>query len=311
MTVTATETRSQTSLGSAWLFINRIAGGIDRSHQHAQLRELLDRMGIAMREINSPSQLTAQWQDDSLPRPDFIISVGGDGTAAMIAGLTCGQVPIAIFPAGTENVLAKYLQIPTDFDAWAKMITKRQVRRYDAGMCGDRTFMLMLSAGFEAEVVHQVHDQRQGHLSKFNYVLPTFGLMRNYHYPKLDLDIELEDGTRTQTSGYWAFAFNFPRYALGLELTPKAKPDDGLLDVCVLTQKGFWATNSYICSLLSGSIAGRSDVTYFRARSLKIHCEEGSVPLQTDGDPAGFTDIDISVQPGYLPLVVPPTGKQI
>ena len=307
--MTATETRPQTSLGSAWLFINRIAGGCDKSHQHAQLRTLLDKLGIEMREINSPEQLAAQWQDDSLPRPDFFISVGGDGTAAMIAGLTGGQVPIAIYPAGTENVLAKYLQIPTDFDAFAAMISQRQVRHFDAGRCGDRTFMLMLSAGFEAEVVHQVHGQRQGHLSKFNYVWPTFGLMRNYHYPKLELDIELEDGTRTQTVGYWAFVFNFPRYALGLELTPKACPDDGLLDVCILTQKGFWATNSYICSLLSGSIAGRSDVAYFRARSLKIHCDEGAVPLQTDGDPAGYTDVTVSVQPGYLPLIVPPVKK--
>ncbi|WP_158545497.1 diacylglycerol/lipid kinase family protein [Bremerella cremea] len=305
----STDTRPQTSLGSAWLFINRIAGGCDKSHQHAQLRALLEKLGIEMRELNSPQQLSAQWHDDSITRPDFIISVGGDGTAAMIAGLTAGQVPIAIYPAGTENVLAKYLQIPTDFDAFAAMLTQRQVRHFDAGKCGERTFMLMLSAGFEAEVVHQVHAQRDGHLSKFNYVLPTFGLMRSYAYPKIELDIELEDGTRTQTIGYWVFVFNFPRYALGLELTPNARPDDGLLDVCVLTQKGFWATNTYICSLLSGNLSTRSDTTYYRARSLKIHCDEGALPLQTDGDPAGFTDVTVSVQPGYLPLIVPATKK--
>ncbi|PQO40997.1 hypothetical protein C5Y97_05335 [Blastopirellula marina] len=309
MTVTVTETHQITSLGSAWLFINRIAGGSDKSHQHAQLRALLAKLGVEMREINSPEQLLTQWRDDSLARPDFIVSVGGDGTAAMIAGLTGGQVPIAIYPAGTENILAKYLRIPTDFDAFATMLTQRQVHHFDAGKCDERTFMLMLSAGFEAEVVHQVHGQRQGHLSKFHYVLPTFGLMRSYRYPKIELDIDLEDGTRTQTIGYWAFVFNFPRYALGLELAPNARPDDGLLDVCVLTQKGFWATNSYICSLLSGSLSGRSDVAYFRARSLKIHCAEGALPLQTDGDPAGFTDVTVSVQPGYLPLIVPPAQK--
>ncbi len=303
--MTFTESPPATSTGTAWLFINRIAGGFDKPQRHARLRALLSDMGLQSVEMNSPQRLTDCWNDDSQPRPDFIVSVGGDGTAAMIAGQTEGKVPIAIYPAGTENVLAKYLQIPTDIGAFAKMLAKRKVQRIDAGKCGDRTFMLMLSAGFEAEVVHRVHRQRNGHLTKLHYVRPTFQMLAQYEYPKLELDIELEDGTRTQTEGYWAFAFNVPRYALGLEMAPNAKPDDGILDICVLTQKGFWSTGSYITSLLSGTLGRRSDVKTFRARSAILTSPTIPIPLQTDGDPAGFTDTTISVQPSYLPLIVP------
>lgn len=305
-TVTFTETRRATSTETAWLFINRIAGGYDKPQRHAQLRELLKTLGLNTVEINSPEQLACYWEDDTAPRPDFIVSVGGDGTAAMIAGQTGGTIPIAIYPAGTENILAKYLRIPTDIGAFAKMLSKRVVRRLDAGQLGDRTFMLMLSAGMEAEIVHRVHQRRNGHLTKFHYVRPTFEMFAKYQYPQLELDIELEDGTRTQTEGFWAFAFNVPRYALGLEMAPDAVPDDGLLDICVLTQSGFGSTASYITSLLSGTITHRSDVKRFKALSAEIRCPSGPVPLQTDGDPAGFTDLRLSVRPNYLPLIVPP-----
>ena len=226
----------------------------------------------------------------------------------MIAGQTQGEVPLAIYPAGTENVLAKYLQIPTDFDAFAQMIAQQHVVRLDTGRCNDRTFLLMLSAGFEAEVVHQVHQRRQGHLSKFDYVLPTFRNMSSYAYPSIELDVEQEDGTHVQTEGTWAFVFNVPRYALGTQLAPQAQPNDGLLDVCVLKKKGLLATATYITALLAGRISLRRDLQYFRARSLKIHTPGGPLPIQTDGDPAGQTDATISVQPNHLPLIVPAPG---
>lgn len=309
--MTVTETCQATSTETAWLFINRIAGGYDKPQRHASLREILKNLGLNTVEINSPEQLACQWKDEAVPRPDFIVSVGGDGTAAMIAGQTGGAVPIAIYPAGTENILAKYLKIPTDIGAFANMLSKRIVRRFDAGQLGDHTFLLMLSAGFEAEVVHHVHQRRNGHLTKFHYVKPTFEMLAKYPYPKLELDIELADGSRTQTEGFWVFAFNVPRYALGFEMTPDAVPDDGLLDICVMTEKGFGATASYITSLLSGRFTQRSDVRRFQARSAEIRCPSGPVPLQTDGDPAGFTDIRLSVLPSYLPLIVPPqrSGK--
>ncbi|GAA4423245.1 diacylglycerol/lipid kinase family protein [Bremerella cremea] len=303
--VTFTETRQATATETAWLFINRIAGSFDKSQSHMRLRALLEELGMLPVEINSPDQLKGMWNDPAQVRPDVIVSVGGDGTAAMIAGVTSGEVPIAIYPAGTENVLAKYLQIPTDFTAFSKMLSKRFVRQIDAGKCGDRTFMLMASVGFEAEIVHHVHARRNGHLTKFHYVRPTFQMLAQYEYPRIQLDIELADGTRTQTEGYWAFAFNVPRYALGFEVAPKATPDDGLLDICVFTRKGFWSTGAYITSLLSGSISERSDVQIFQARSAEITSLDAPIPLQTDGDPAGFTDVRLAVLPNYLPLVVP------
>lgn len=309
--MTITEKQKSTAAGNVWLFINHIAGGFDKPQRHARLRELIDDLGLQAVELNSPGQLAAAWANQAEARPDFIISVGGDGTAAMIAGITGGQVPIAIYPAGTENVLAKYLHIPTDIGAFAKMLTKGHVRRMDAGLCGDRTFLLMMTAGFEAEVVHHVHNRRKGHMTKLSYVQPTFQAWAQYQYPQVQLDLQLEDGTRTQTEGYWAFIFNVPRYALGLQMVPEATPCDGILDVCVLASKGFWSTGAYIAALLTGTIRRRSDVKVYRARQIDISCPSVPVALQTDGDPAGFTDVRVSVLPEYLPLIVPKHRSQL
>lgn len=307
--VTFIEAHPASSVRTAWLYINRIAGGYDKSQQHTEIRNLIREEGLQIVEFSSPQQLADHLAAGDETQPDFVVSVGGDGTAAALATLTEGRVPIAIYPAGTENVLAKYLNIPPDFASFRKMLSRRHIQRIDAGRCGDRTFLLMLSAGFEAEVVHQVHRRRRGHLSKLHYMLPTFGALRSYPYRQLELDLELEDGSRTQTEGYWVFAFNVPRYALGFQLAPQACPEDGLLDVCVLTQKGCWATTNYITALLSGSISRRPDMKTYRVRSLRIRCPDGPVPLQIDGDPAGFTDATAQVLPSYIPLIVPPPPK--
>lgn len=304
-----TDAKTASSINTAWLYINRIAGGYDKSQQHAEIRKLIREEGLQIVEFGSPQELADHLAAGGEVRPDFVVSVGGDGTAAALATLTEGEVPIAIYPAGTENVLAKYLDIPPDFASFRKMLAKRHIRRIDAGRCGDHTFLLMLSAGFEAEVVHQVHKRRRGHLSKFNYMLPTFGTLRSFPYHRLELELELEDGSHTQTEGYWVFAFNVPRYALGLQLAPQATPEDGLFDICVLTEKGCWATTNYITALLAGTITRRSDMKTFRARSLTIRCPQGPVPVQTDGDPSGFTDVTVEVLPSYIPLIVPPPPK--
>ncbi len=306
--MTISDTQIRQTVNTVWLFLNRIAGSFDKSQQHATLRELVGRLGGKLVEIHSPGELRQLLDDPTQERPDFIIAAGGDGTAAAIATLTKGEIPIAIYPAGTENVLAKYLAIPTDFSQFQQMLRARRVRRIDAGLCGERVFLLMLSAGFEAQVVHQVHRRRRGHLTKLHYMLPTFRTLRSYLYPKLAFDLELEDGTHTQCEGYWIFVSNVPRYALGYEISPLASPEDGLFDVCILSEKGCWATTTYITALLAGTLPQRRDLKTFRARSIHIRCPGGPVPLQTDGDPAGFSDTLVRVLPSYIPLIVPEGG---
>ena len=78
-------------------------------------------------------------------------------------------VPLAILPLGTENLLAKYLQIPPDPERVADLICAGRTVPLDAGRANGRIFLLMVGCGFDAEVVRRLHAAREGHISHLDY----------------------------------------------------------------------------------------------------------------------------------------------
>src|SRR5579872_3053584 len=68
-------------------------------------------------------------------RADLVIACGGDGTVnEVVNGLAGSEVPLALLPAGTANILAKELGIPWDIPAAAQLIPGGRVRRIALGL---------------------------------------------------------------------------------------------------------------------------------------------------------------------------------
>ena len=64
----------------------------------------------------------------------MVIACGGDGTInEVINGLAGSQVPMALLPAGTANILAKELGIPWDIPHASRLIPGGVVRRIALG----------------------------------------------------------------------------------------------------------------------------------------------------------------------------------
>src|ERR1700732_947908 len=65
----------------------------------------------------------------------MVIVCGGDGTInEVVNGLAGGQVPMALLPAGTANILAKELGIPWDIPHADRLIPGGVVRRIALGI---------------------------------------------------------------------------------------------------------------------------------------------------------------------------------
>ena len=97
-----------------------------------------------------------------------LVGVGGDGTAAELVNRTAPGVPMAILPAGNENLLARYLGLATRPEGCCRTIVGGHVVRLDAGRAAGRIFLLMAGCGFDAEVVRRVHGRRHGHISRMH-----------------------------------------------------------------------------------------------------------------------------------------------
>jgi diacylglycerol kinase family enzyme len=229
-----------------------------------------------------------------------VVAAGGDGTLLEVLNRAPG-LPVALLPVGTENLVAGYCGVTRCAGTLAEIIAAGQLRQIDVARANGRAFCLMASAGFDAAVVHHVHRRRRGHISRLSYGLPVLQLLLNYRFPPVDVEV-LDTGERLR--GSLAFVFNVPRYGLGLPIAPQATPDDGLLDLYLFERPGAIALARYALAVVRGRHLRLPDVRHRRARGFRLSSAE-PVPLQTDGDPAGWLPATVEVLPRRLALLVP------
>ncbi|MBN2476502.1 MAG: protein BmrU [Pirellulales bacterium] len=290
--------------------VNPNAGSRSARERVLHLRRLLEAQGLEteiVEALDNAEFLAKKWHSQGRLR--CLVSVGGDGTAAELVNRTASGLPMTLLPAGNENLLARYLGLGDSPETVCRTITDGKLIHLDAGAANGRIFLLMISCGFDADVVRRVHDSRTGHVSWRSYFKPILKSIRSYHYPRLrvywdDQSGDAADRSRPSLEACWTFAFNLPCYGMGLRLAPRADGRDGLLDVCAFRRGSLWHGLRYAGAVWLGRHEGLADCTTRRVRRLRIESEAG-VPYQLDGDPGGLLPVDVEVVPNRLTLVVP------
>ena len=229
-----------------------------------------------------------------------IVAAGGDGTVSDVVNRYPG-LPLAILPLGTENLLARYLGISKCGRFVADMIVARRSRAFDLGILGERRFTLMASVGFDAEVIRRTHARRTGHITKFSYFQPIWQTLRNYTYPEIRMFV---DESETPVRARWAVLANLPAYALGLPFAAGSSGSDGLLDLRLFERGSIFQMFRYYYKVVRGKHENLTDVQSRQAKCVRIESDV-PVPIQVDGDPAGWTPAEVRLLPSALALFVP------
>lgn len=284
--------------GSAGSVIQRLKMAIEERGFAAHIVDSLDQV---------KSDATRLFSDDRL---EVVISAGGDGTVSALANLLPPSIPLMIFPLGTENLLAKYWGNSADVDQACNTLLARRSVHMDVGCANGKLFLVMLSCGFDAEVVHRMHAHRTGPIRHWQYAMPILKTLANYRFPQMNLS-QTNSPTIPDRKVPWLFIFNVPRYAANLQFCPEADPTDGKLDVCTFRGSGLFAGLYYLYQLWRGNHEKLTDFTHASMRSLRVDPPLDSagnpleIPFQIDGDPGGNLPLDIQVLPGRLRLIVP------
>ena len=294
---------------------NPLAGARSGQHRVAVLSDQLRATGHEVQVVTDLAELArlaAELQERQQLRA--VVAAGGDGTVAEIVNRTAPDTPIALLPLGNENLLAKYLGCSATPAEVASTIADGLTIRLDTGRAGSRVFLLMISAGFDADVVHQVHGARSGHISQWTYAKPILRAIRSYQYPEIRLYCRAEaaesaSSDRRLISARWAMVVNLPRYARGLNFAPQAVGTDGLLDVCTFKHGSLLSGLWYLGNLLLGRHHRLRDCTTARCAAVRIEADV-PVPYQLDGDPGGHLPVDVCVVPERLRLVVAPAAAR-
>jgi len=227
---------------------NRIAGAGGRESRVEQLLQALRQAGFDA-TVCPDEQTLLELTTRLNHQLRGVIAAGGDGTVSWVANRVPASTPLACFPLGTENLLARYLGHAADPQAVVQLFQQGCSLSLDAGEANGRLFSLMAGCGFDAEVVEQLHRNRRGNIRHWSYIKPMLDTLRTYAYPRLSVQVALPQGGEETIECRWAFVVNVPRYAFGLQIDPRASPSDGLLNVVTFRDGSLWSGLNYLAAV--------------------------------------------------------------
>jgi diacylglycerol kinase family enzyme len=268
----------------------------------------LERAGFRIRATTNLDELRAV-ATEGLASGELraVIAVGGDGTALVVRNHTPLALPLLVVPMGTENLLGRFVRQRTDPAAVCEVLERGVVVELDLGRAGEKYFLLMISAGFDAEVIRHLHENRRGNITHASYVLPTLNAIRRYGYPPMRIYWDALPATDDAVECRWMFGFNLPLYALGLPIAPDAVATDGLLDVCTFERGAVWSVARYLWHVARRMHFTLPDAGLRQAPGFRLEAADNvTIPYQLDGDYAGTLPVEVSVLPGKLRLLVSP-----
>jgi YegS/Rv2252/BmrU family lipid kinase len=240
-----------------------------------------------------------------------VVAVGGDGTLNEVAnGLVHSTTSLGIIPAGTGNDVAHNLGVPSDPAAAASLAATGAARPID--LCEVQTrertayFVSVAGFGFDAEVAARVN--RLPWLKvcggTLPYLVSVVATLWQYRSPAMRLSV---DDRALEQRVFLTAVGNLPTYGGGMRIVPDARPDDGLLDVCVVADLSRLEVLRIMPRLYSGGHVGHPAVEVFRCRSLSADAD-GRVLCQADGELVGGLPARFSVLPAALQCVTGPAA---
>lgn len=280
--------------------VNPSAGAGPKRRAVVALVRCLCRAGCDVRLVSDREELAAEVDRCGSEKLRCVVAAGGDGTVADVVNRV-PQAPLALFPLGTENLLARYWGARTGAVATTETIVRGAVQHVDLPTANGRSFLLMAGLGLDAEVVHRLARSRRGHVLRTDYGKPILEALRSYRYPELQVST---DPHRESLRARIAFVFNLPCYALGFPLAPEARGDDGMLDLVLFEGGSTRESLRYAWAVMRHRHHSLPDVQTRRVRRIRFESRR-PVPVQLDGDPFGYTPLEIEIGSQALRLIVP------
>jgi YegS/Rv2252/BmrU family lipid kinase len=240
-----------------------------------------------------------------------VIAAGGDGTVnEVLNGIA--DVPggfraarLGVLPLGTVNVFAREIGLPLQTRRAWKVLCLARERSIDAGRAEftlggrpqRRYFIQLAGAGIDSRAIELTDLSIKKKIGPFAYLIAAFKALSE-NRPLITVQ------AGETLAGEWVGIGNGRYYGGPFPVFPRARLDDGLLDICVIPKAGF----ACLAAAPAGMLAGRMR-QFCRARQLCAPALTLASPartlLQLDGENVGELPAALSVEPGVLRVIAP------
>ena len=293
----------------ARVICNPSSGG--GSYDPDEIRDELEGLEVEWVQTEGPEDAIGAAEEWS---EGLLVVAGGDGTINdVVNGLGRAGFPegvtLGILPAGTGNDLAATLCIPEDPDLAKDVILHNRGRWLDVARVrsdgiGERFFINVATGGLGAEISDANDEELKRRWGKLSYLRASLEVARNFDVRELMLYI---DGEERHVEAVNVAVGNCRYTGGGWPATPKANPEDGLLDVVIIENLGVTDLLNLTPAVLAESDYLDSDgVLFVRAKEIRVDAQPPGLEFTVDGEIIGNEPAQFSVLPRVLKVIVGP-----
>jgi diacylglycerol kinase (ATP) len=266
----------------------------------------------------------------------LVIACGGDGTLnEVVNGLAGSQVPLALLPAGTANVLAKELGLPWHIEKAAALVARCEFRRIALGLVANqearadtpaagharpaatngsptgaanhpraRYFLSVAGAGPDGAIVYSVHAGLKKGAGTLAYWAEGLRQLAQYDFPQF----RVMAGGRTIEATLIVVG-RTQNYGGPFRITTEADLYSDSFELMVCTTRSRFVYLVYLSLLCAGRLRSARHAHFLQASS--VRCEPldpaSRARVQVDGESAGSLPAEFRIVPDALTLAVPPS----
>ena len=234
---------------------------------------------------------------------DVLFVWGGDGTVQRCVDAVAGtDTAVAILPAGTANLLAENLNVPHDIAEAVHVGLHGARRRLDTGSVDGERFMVMAGAGFDARMIADADRGAKDRLGRVAYIATG---LKNLRARRVRATVTVDGKRFFKGKVSCVLTANVGKILGGVEAFPQAQPDNGRLELGVVTARDpvQWARTFGRLALGHPERSPFAKVT--QGTKFKIRFDQ-KVRFELDGGarPAR-RKLRVKVHPGSVTICVP------
>lgn len=316
MTQTATQTEfipnteapasPPTDQKTVYVIFNPTSGKNDPEERKRTISDALASHGYTCQFIATTKQQGAKaCAEEALAQGADLLAVsGGDGTVMEAMSALVGKdIPVAVFPAGTGNLLSINLGIPMTVPDAVHVALSGHRYGLDLARTSDgHYFAIMGGLGMDAQMIKDSDRKAKDKLGKLAYFLAA---VKNLPRRRARVEIFLDDRPPFQRRVKSVLLANMGKITGGLEAMPTASPNDGLLDVGILKA----ATVSDWLRLLGNALLGRAhqdrSLEVYQARKVILRPRRPQ-PVEFDGEDGGtMRELSVEIVPQAVQVLIP------
>jgi len=271
-----------------------------------ELRRVLEQHGVSdplWYEVPKSRKAPKQVQKALDEGAELVFGWGGDGTVQRCLDVLAGSgTPLAVLPAGTSNLFASNLGIPQDIEEAVAIGLGQTRRTLDVGVLNGERFGVMAGVGFDAAMIRDADAGLKDKIGRLAYVWTG---ARNLREEPFEAKIRVDGTTWFDDSASCILVGNVGKLFGGVEAFSDAEPDDGQLELGVVTAEGLvqWART------LARTAVGTSEKSPFvqatRAKKIEVKLARKVLYELDGGDRTKAKRLEIEIEPGALEVCVP------